>query len=297
MKYFYKRLIRVIFFSDTETIELQNFNIRFEYDEEYDKKNKLINSGVVEIFNLSKDSINRIKQCSFVTIEAGYELSNGLESVCIAEITNVNTEHRNDDISTIVEFGVSSSGLSNNNVSFSMPKGKNVTDIIDTILKASDFKDLKSKVSDVIIKELTTTKTNKGKSFVGSAIDLITSSVTPNTEVYVEQEVIEIISKDETRNKGEMPFLTKSTGLIDYKEKKVKQKGVEYYFLDCKSLLIPRLRIGDGVVVESDDIQGLYKIKKIKHTGSNYGNEFYTEINAIKTNFKYSINTDGAILL
>jgi hypothetical protein len=104
---------------------------------------------------------------------------------------------------------------------------------------------------------------------------------------------IEILPPGETLNEP-APLISADSGLIGSPQMNQNAQGLvgnpamcsptekgKPALLKVKSLLLPRLRPGQRFQLESESYKGVYRVKNLTHTGSTWGGDWYTEVEAL----------------
>lgn len=250
-----------------------NLEIRFSVPFDDDPKP---NVSKVEIFNLSNDTINRIKRGETCTIEAGYRGDVGV--IAKGKITIVITKREGVDKITTIQV------IEGDDYSRIKVDTKNATD-----KKSNKITFKKGTKASVIIKRLCSVLGIKlaymklPKDIVYKNGYTVTGLILNNLEEIVKdcgasmyyrrgQMVIRSIKE----GTDERFVLNSDTGLIESPEP-FEENGVKGYKVKC--LLQHRITTASIIEIQSKTAKGKYRVRKGEHKAD--GNDFITEFEVI----------------
>ncbi|WP_162877067.1 phage protein [Aeribacillus pallidus] len=255
------------------TFTNDNLEIRFTVPFDDDPKP---NISKIEIFNLSHDTINRIKRGATCTIEAGYRGDFGV--IAAGKVTSVLTRREGvDKITTITVM-----------------EGDDYSRIKVTAKSATDKKSLKitfkkGTKASVIIKRLCSVlgiklaymklprniTYKKGYTVTGLILNNLEEVVRDcGASMYYRRGQMVIRSIKEGTD--ERFILKEETGLIESPEP-FEEEGVKGYKAKC--LLQHRITTASIVEIQSKTAKGKYRARKGEHRAD--GNDFVTEFEVI----------------
>lgn len=228
------------------------------------------NKAKIEIYNLSGTSRKEYQKKGLgIRLDAGYQ---GLmEVLFIGDVHKPKFKRNNADILTTFEAGDGERALVNTVFNKSYGAGTRfvqiVQDIADTLgIAVGTVIGIKAEVY------------NAGVTFSGSAKKALdTMTAKQDLEWSVQNNTIQILPK--TAHLGEEAiFISKTTGLIGVPSAE-NQDSVKF-----SSLLNPKLQPGALVQLESDQVNGFYKLKKVKFDGDSHGDKWQADCEGVKIN-------------
>lgn len=228
------------------------------------------NKAKISIYNLSSTSRKEYQKKGLtIRVDAGYQ---GLvEVLFLGDVHKPKFDRKGPDIITTFEAGDGERALVNTHFSKSYGAGTKVVQIIQDIADA-----LGVAVGTVI--GIKRDVYNSGVTFSKSAkyaMDYLTKK--QDLEWSIQNNTLQVIPK--TAHLGEEAILiTKDTGLIGVPSVE-NQDGVKFY-----SLLNPKLQPGRLVRIESDQVTGHFKLRKVKFEGDSHGDKWQAECEGVKIN-------------
>lgn len=234
------------------------------------------NVSKVEIFNLSQDTINRIKRGETCTIEAGYRGDVGV--IAKGKITSVITKREGvdkittiqviegDDYSRIKVDKKTSTDKKSNKITFK--KGTKASVIIKRLCSVLGIKIAYMKLpKDIVYKN--------GYTVTGLILNHLEEIVKDcGASVYYRRGQMVIRSIKEGTD--ERFILRSDTGLIESPEP-FEEEGVRGYKVKC--LLQHRITTASIIEINSNTAKGKYRVRKGEHKAD--GNDFITEFEVI----------------
>ena len=232
----------------------------------------------ISIYNLNQQSRAALQGDIRLILEAGYqekisELFNGILQLS-------GTERQGPDI--ITSFDVEDGAETRNKrTALSFPKGTIMKDIVKAVSAATGLdigkatKDMDSAEASVLYKLLFAK--SEGFSASGS-VEKILDEVTKklNMDYQINGGELKITARGRPTNDPPIP-LNVLGGLIGVPS--IGAKGV----VTAKTLLMPELLPKQRVLIESSTSTGTYMIQQVRFIGDNYGQDWYSEIEAIET--------------
>ena len=277
---YFERVCRVTVLN-REAIIIQDHRIKFEVTKSIKQQE---NAAKIEIYNLSALTRKKIGlEQSIVQLEAGYKSNQGL--IQIGQGTICQVASIRDKTDTISRF-LLKDGLSN---------------IKNTILSISYENDIKLK--DLLGKIAAESKLSlkvlglddnvmiKGGCVMLGGIDSQLNQLASSFDFKwsIQNNALLIVGNKQT-NLEQILLLTPSTGLIlnpetlkkpSQKLQKLKDKGQlssEINLYTVQALLQPQLQLNDVIAIESQDLNGKFRVQKITHSGDTRGNEWYSDL-------------------
>jgi hypothetical protein len=279
MTHYFDRLCRVVI-QGTKEIDIAENKISFEVTKSSNCKE---NVARIKIWNLSTETRKLITASnSLVRLFAGYADNKGLIEVTQGDLTNVRHSRNSTDTITEIYTHDGKKKLARKPITLSFKDEVTLKNILSKITEQSGFA---FRLSGV----------NTGASVAGGYaafgdLDLVLDGLALVFDVkWSVQDGIILIRGTEPLNDSSIMLLTPETGLILNPET-LKQTPknladsdaplpVNVYAL--QSLLQPHLQVNDLIAVESQDLNGNFRINKITHTGDTRGNDWYSNIEVI----------------
>lgn len=263
---------------------LEGVRISFEIEM---TDNRTTNTGKIDIYNLSQETIGLLEQKDASCIlKIGYD-DEELSTLFIGNIVEFEHDFTGSDIITKVSCKDGYIPLTERKLSLSFAADSTSKQIIDKIVSELNLtKGDYSEIPSYVYKQ--------GFSFVGSpgkALELVLSRI--GYEWTIVNNVLVISKENESNNKTIMQLLSPETGLLD-KPKRFKDRQIRVIktsatkknkLLDgwkIKSLIIPSIQPKSLIKVESEELDGIFLVKAVKFTGDTHDNSWYAEIDAIQ---------------
>lgn len=263
---------------------LEGVRISFEIEM---TDNRTTNTGKIDIYNLSQETIGLLEQKDASCIlKIGYD-DEELSTLFIGNIVEFEHDFTGSDIITKVSCKDGYIPLTERKLSLSFAADSTSKQIIDKIVSELNLtKGDYSEIPSYVYKQ--------GFSFVGSpgrALELVLSRI--GYEWTIVNNVLVISKENESNNQTIMQLLSPETGLLD-KPKRFKDRQIRVIktsatkknkLLDgwkIKSLIIPSIQPKSLIKVESEELDGIFLVKAVKFTGDTHDNSWYAEIDAIQ---------------
>ena len=225
------------------------------------------------IYGLSDQTRARINDSGsqVIQIEAGY--ADGVEVLAIGDITRVVTEYHLPEIRTVIEAGDGARALRDRRVNLSFEAGASVQRVLDRIAQelALGTRATGARAEGAY---------REGVSFSGTARDAL-NRVTQRAGLTwsIQNGELQILDRvDAAQGRGVL--LTPQTGLIgspraleEQVEINERRRGDGF---EVVSLLQPKIRPGELVVIQSRDVDGQFRVDTVTHSGSTRGNDWET---------------------
>lgn len=249
----------------------ERFNIEFLVKKTVGSE---LNSISCTIFGLSDDTRSRIiRQNQVIQIEVGY--AEGPQLLAIGSVTRAVTEHRSPEIMTVIEAADGAKELRDTNISLSFDGPVSAQRVLDTIAGRFRFGRRQTGATAGL-----SSKYENGFSFSGpvrNALDSVTGKAGVGWSI--QDGELQILDRFES-SAGRGVLLTPDTGLIesprkleDSESESNRRKGAGY---EVRSLLNPKIRPGESVVVRSRDVDGQFRVDSVEHSGSIRGQDWYS---------------------
>lgn len=234
------------------------------------------NKATVAIWNLSPDSRATLQSEERipVTIEAGYVDEIG--QLFVGDLEFAASERQGPDWVTEFESGDGSRQYRSARINESLAAGTLLQDVLKKSSEAlglglgNALEKIQSGDFKGGLQEFTTGVTLNGK-----ASDILDKYMTAaGFEWSIQDGQLQVLRPNETTPEL-VPQLTFSTGLIGSPELGDAGK------VRARSLLRSRLAPGSKVEIISTEVDGFFKIEKVVHAGDSWGNDWYSDLEAI----------------
>ena len=262
-----------------------NFTVKKTSDSEKNQ-NKL----TLKIYNLSKEHRNILvtKENLVVILKAGY--TNDVKTVFQGKITKSTSKKNGTDFETDIEAGDGYIALKEAKSSKAFPPNSTALDVVKTLCN-----DLVSADPDLAIGTiynqsiLSNKKFSNGYSAIGFTKAEIAKVLIPlKMNFTVQNEIIYIASIDNKTQQSEVFLLRKDSGLINspqklkndpqsLKDEKTPKDGVTF-----QCLLNGTLNPMNMVKIQSNDVNGVYKITETEFSGEYLGDKWETSCTAVE---------------
>lgn len=267
-----KLLGRVIEVTTSGNLKFTNENLDIEFEVPFDDDLKP-NLSEVRVFNLSKDTLNRLKTGHELTLNGGYKGDAGL--LLKGRITSVRTPHTGADRLTVIKVLDSVRYNADKTMKMSWKQSIKANALLKAMAKHIGLNIAVLKLVKNVVYE-------KGYSIDGNVVEEMQNIAEDcGVSCYISRGNIYIRSLKEGDNHNFQ--LNNKTGLIgspeyfeEEKDGKVVVKGYK-----IKSLLQHRMNTASIINLEAAGIKATLRVRKGKHYGNNYANNFYTEVEAI----------------
>ncbi len=279
MALYFDRIAKVIF-KHKEVITISGHKIAFEVTKSLKQEE---NEAKIEIYNLSNDLRKKIVlEESLVQLFAGYVQNQGAVQIGQGTVCHISTAHTKVDIVTRVLFKDGLSNIKNNPLSIAYEKNVNVREVLSKIAKECGLGlkingDIKGDIKGgfVMLGNMSTELNTLGNSF--------------NFNWSIQNNILVICANKQTIT-SRIVLLTPKTGLIMNPEsiKKVsqslrklkdnRQKLNDVNLFKVQALLQSQLQVNDVIAVESNELNGKFRVEKLTHLGDTRGNDWYTDM-------------------
>lgn len=254
--------------------------------------NNTSNNALISIYNLSKDTRNKLKEVfDIIILEAGYFQGEGLKLLFTGNITESFTKRNGPDLITVIQSGDGIKAIIETKFNKGYAAGTSAYDILDDILKTFGL-------PEKITKRLKDIARKKGKKFANAfsssggaktAMDKIIKQL--DLEWSIQNGAIKVLELEDVDD-SPIIVLNSDTGLLGLPEriqnlkdrqntkkkitpnseiKDVKRKGWK-----LESLLLPELEPGGRLKVfeERSGIDGVFRVEEIEQNGDIYGTQW-----------------------
>lgn len=236
------------------------FEINFQDDSEG-------NVGYISIYNLSRQSIDRIEKKASAVLKAGYE--GDVSTLLPAVIEDVHTRYERVDKETEIILGDHTNPWLNHAINQTWRPGTTAQRVADDIIGQLPFDSPGVEASD----DITYTKGKTFSTTSKAALEELARDI--NAKLHVGRGTIYFRDTPDVTQPSVL--LNKDTGLISTPEKGTKDEKTVW---DVKCLLNYRIWADSVVQIESKSITGLYRVVGGQHILS--GNDYMTEMEVVK---------------
>lgn len=254
------------------------FRVTFEIDKTSDS---IPNPGKVTIYNLSSDSRAKFEEKNAVMIlEAGYSGLGAapiLAQLFVGDIKRATTTRSGPDIVTTIEAGDEETKLRTTHIDQSFSNFTSAADVI---------KALASKLG-VAVGTITTAAKDvfqNGVSLSGLVSDNL-DNVTKKLglEWSVTDGELNVLAPNKATSEPAV-LVNKSTGLIGVPSKRQADDGKKGSFtgIEFASLLNTEIRPGRAIKLESEQITGIFRVRRARYRGDTHGGEWRVDVEAVQ---------------
>lgn len=231
------------------------------------------NKGKISLHNLDAETRKKFTKGDLIRLKAGYY--NLTEIIYFGEIITVTHERKGADVITTFLCGDSENSIVNSHFEKSYPEGTTAVEIVKELAEALG-------VDIGIVIGIEDISFGSGISLTGTVGHCLKRILQKqNLEYSVQNGSLQIIPKSKHTGE-EAVLLTPQTGLI----------GVPSQGTDCfkfKSLILPRLKPGRLIQVQSETVNGYFKIRKSKFEGDTHSSKWNVDIEASKISAKQAL--------
>lgn len=259
---------------------IDNLQIKFNVSRSADNKKKP-SSATVDIYNLSKSTLNRLSTpFTTCTLKVGYE-DQGLVTILTGNVKDLETTQAGTDRITRLQLGEAYATLNHQKVRAMVAPGQTVEDAIEYIRKFMPDIGRGAYLGPTLRAPLP-----YGRPLTGSPRELLTKLCEEKgLEWRVDGNALFVtgVGSISDRDTGSAPLISKETGMIGVpyrsnppatklpKDKK-SLPGVKF-----TALLNPSIVPGKLVKIISDGIKGWYRVNDIVSYGDYRGTDWYVE--------------------
>lgn len=247
------------------------------------------NMANIQVYNLSKDSRNKIKEeFTKIFLYAGYE--NNVPLIFSGNIVNITHEKKGPDWISTLFCGDSLKSINESTISKTLPPGATTENILDELV--GQMQGITKGVTEGL-KDCLTKKRSllRGLVLSGNVKDWLDKlSKNCGFDYSINNDILETVTKDKPLNDEPVVIISQENGMIGSPE--LTEVGV-----NVKSLLIPQLKLGRRIEIKSISTkinignllfrkvpptlgEGTYRADKIIHNGDTRDNNWLTEISA-----------------
>lgn len=245
------------------------------------------NKCEIKVYNLSKSTQKKLSGAQKLSVQfsAGYKedatqknsgAPKGITQLYFGEVTAAWTEVKGEDCYTCLESGASSTEMRTSRLNLSYGPKVPITQAVQAIAQALKIGPGNlSSLSDKLVKKGLTTL--NGSALSGNAARRLTDLCrSAGLEWSVQDGVLQILNIGESLNTEQSILISGTAGLIG--SPKVDTTGL----LTGDTLLIPNLRPGVLLNLDSIAFKGGYRVEKCTYTGSTWGQDWTCHFEARK---------------
>lgn len=252
--------------------EISNMRIAFEVEKD---TTPTPNIARVTVSNLSEQTRSLIREhYSRIILSVGYATEDQIV-IFSGDVDNVNHKKEPPDVTTLISSGDGRTATRDSRLSISLEPGCTIGQACKVVadrmaLSLDDFLGSEAQMSG-------------GYAFVGpgeTALRQLTN--TAGGEYSIQDGRLQLLKRGALRP-GTGFLVSPQTGLIGSPERVVNQKGnldknVPRVQWNLRSLLNPRLQPAQRLEIQSSEVNGVFRIDKLKHTGDTHGDDWFTEL-------------------
>lgn len=265
--------------STAQTIEIVNMRTQFKIHKALDKGP---NYGEITVTNLAESTRSALQdKGAKVLLHAGYDVN--IAQIFRGDVRTIDHERKGPDWETRIVCGDGERALLNGRVSESFAGGSKLPGIVKIVAKK-----LKIDVSDVdkSLANAQDLEFDQGYVAHGAASTVLDTLLTSIGYTWsVQDDKLQILPPDGANT--ERPILVSpATGLLDspvhctptstFTVQKTPKNGISKRkkavpYIKVRSLLQPGLKPGGRVEIQSEKVNGIYRILKVEHVGDSAG--------------------------
>jgi len=239
------------------------------------------NSASISIYNLSEGSRSLVEQDgAVIQLRAGY--GENVKLLFIGDIARTTTKRSGGDIITEVEAGDGEFAYQNATANVSLGPGAKYSQVFQALGNRLGLTQGTVKITNP------NDQFQQGYSYSGAArdaLDILTEK--QGLEWNIQDGQLQVLPADVTTD-DLVIVLNPGSGLVGspFKTKILRPdlarvgKGKEESGVSATSLLNPEIRPGRRVQVESQFVNGVFKVEKVTHSGDTHSTQFYSEVEA-----------------
>ena len=279
------------------TVRVTDLRVTFDISK---KRGAATNSTKIEVYNLSKQNRDKIKQQgAYIHLQGGYNQGASVEDIFSGDAQYVLHRHEPPEVVTEIECQDGVKSLRESILSCSFGPGASGQQVFKKISDALGFP-----LSHPSNANITGTFPN-GFAYHGparAALDKVTKRF--GLEWSVQYGALQIMPFDGNNGDGPIP-LSAGTGLIGSPQRLFYTAGqldgqlkahtklpssnkegapaeIVATGYKVKSLLIPKTIPGGRIQLDTLEVKGTYRIEAVHHTGDTRGQDWYTEIEVVE---------------
>lgn len=278
--YYFDRLCKIVI-ENNNKIEISDCKIKFEVMKSSVAKE---NTAKIDIYNLSPTTRSMIARLdTLVRIYAGYANYKGLVEIGQGDISKVKTNRDLTEVVTEIYLTEGLKRIRTNPVTLSYKKDPKLSDILDSVKSQTGFgiRTIGVDTSSIL---------SGGYSDIGSVDNVLDNLAIQFDFDWSVQNGVVLIKGRKITSQKEIMLLTPQSGLILNPEavhkvsRKIEKSKITKEFPRTHSitaLLQPQLQVQDVIAIESQDLNGKFKIEKLTHKGDTYGNDWYSDMEVV----------------
>lgn len=270
--------------------EVTALRISFEIER---TTSSISNTGEIRIWNLSPDTRGRLTEHpGTVLLEAGYLGEIG--TIFLGDVAEVSHERPGADWVTTLSAGDGEKSRKTSRVALSVAPGTGYDKVLAILAKKAEV-GIGNMIKRAVkggIRDGGLTGFINGAALSGPTHDEIDRIIKAlGLEVSIQDDQFQVLGPGELAGSPTGFLLTPRTGLIGSpqlgkakRDKKKQPAGTppgERSILRARSLLNPALRPGVGVVVDSIQVDGIFRIERVTHTGDTHEGGWYSDLEAV----------------
>lgn len=233
------------------------------------------NNISVQIYGLNDDTRARIeKDGQTLLIEAGYR--GAREILSISEVKRIEVLREFPGVLTLIEATDGGNSLSSIRLSLSFGEGYSVQNALQKVATDSGLPIRIASNLNLNVPYRT------GASFTGTLKSILSEIVTRVSGVrwtITDGEIL--IFNRQSENLQSRVVLTPSTGLIE-SPSRLEDDENEQGAIGFRCLLQPKIRPNTEIQLDSIDFSGIYKVKRVTHSGSNRTGDWISSCEAVE---------------
>lgn len=265
-----------------EAFEVTSHEMSFDISKTSDNKTST-NSARIEITNLNSEAENLVNtDYAYVQLDVGFGDDSDLKTIYIGQAVNVVTRKSNADVVTQMVCGTGYTELNHTSLSKVIPENTTVKEAFELIIR--DIPNVDRGVFNGVNINSKITKGYTTNGTVKEVLDKLSDAYKLEWRINDNTFFANDVGKGDTDKYLSAYVVNETTGLIDepYRTSgdgrkgtadETKTKGVQF-----QMLINPNLTVGNIVKLESQRIEGWFKVDEIRYHGSYRGNDWVQDV-------------------
>lgn len=231
------------------------------------------NKASITVTNLAPETRAAFSKVPLIVqLDAGYD--GQLQRVFAGDLRVGDTIHKGPDVETTLEMGDGDTAYQFGHLSKSYSSGSKM---IETVKDALGALGLPPPPGIDQIQELQGAFAG-GATFHGPAQKALTTVMTRVGMSWSIQDGKAVLLRDGEVRPGQAVVISEKTGMIGSPKLSAPKKPGEALKLHVRKVLDARIVAGGTVSVESQDVNGLFRVEHLEHVGDYRGKEWYTNV-------------------
>lgn len=253
-------------------LTIRDLRVKFSIEKDL---GKAPNKASITITNLAEATRSEIRKPMIVRLEVGYEGVENLQHLFSGDLRFATTTQDGPDVNTRLELGDGDRAYQFARVSRSFIPGASVLSAVGEAAKSMGVT-----VPDALTDALRTGKIDSGLTMHGLAHREMTALLTPAGFSWSIQDGKMVAVREKQLLENQALLLTPENGLVGSPRIVPAKKPGDSPMLNVRIRIEPRARCAGKAQVKSRDVNGVFRIEKVKHDGDSRGQEWFTDLDA-----------------